>query len=89
MAAVTARTTGDGPRDPDPEEGRLVREAAGGSIAAFEGLYRRYERRIYALCLRMTGSPDQAAITETAHSGLVVPSETIVAPTITLEMPRR
>ncbi len=60
MAAVTARTTGDGPRDPDPEEGRLVREAAGGSIAAFEGLYRRYERRIYALCLRMTGSPDQA-----------------------------
>ncbi len=60
MAAVTARTTGDGPRDPDPEEARLVREAAGGSIAAFEGLYRRYERRIYALCLRMTGSPDQA-----------------------------
>jgi hypothetical protein len=35
------------------------------------------------------GSPDQAAMTDTAHSGLVVPSETIVAPTMILEMPIR
>ena len=39
---------------------RQVREAGGGSVKAFECLYRRYERRIYALCLRMTGSRDQA-----------------------------
>lgn len=60
MAAVTVRDTRDGPRDGDRDEARLVREAAGGSVTAFEGLYRRYERRIYALCLRMTGSRDQA-----------------------------
>ena len=60
MAAVTARGTGDGQPDGGQDEIRLVREAAGGSVAAFEGLYRRYERRIYALCLRMTGSRDQA-----------------------------
>jgi RNA polymerase sigma-70 factor (ECF subfamily) len=60
VAAVTARGTRDGPQDGDQDDARLVREAAGGSITAFEGLYRRYERRIYALCLRMTGSRDQA-----------------------------
>jgi RNA polymerase sigma-70 factor (ECF subfamily) len=60
VAAVTARGTGDGPQDGGQGDVRLVREAAGGSITAFEELYRRYERRIYALCLRMTGSRDQA-----------------------------
>ena len=60
MAVVTAQGTRDGPQDGDQDDARLVREAAGGSITAFEGLYRRYERRIYALCLRMTGSRDQA-----------------------------
>ena len=57
---MTARSTPDGPQDGDQDEARQVREAAGGSVKAFECLYRRYERRIYALCLRMTGSRDQA-----------------------------
>jgi hypothetical protein len=33
------------------------------------------------------GRPVHAARTDTAHSGLVVPSETIVAPTITGDIP--
>jgi RNA polymerase sigma-70 factor, ECF subfamily len=36
-------------------ERRLVTEAAGGSSAAFEALYRRHSAHIYGLCLRMTG----------------------------------
>jgi hypothetical protein len=35
------------------------------------------------------GSPPHAAITETAHSGLVVPSDTTVAPTMIFEIPNR
>ena len=35
------------------------------------------------------GSPDHAAMTETAHSGLVVPSDTTVAPTMIFEIPSR
>jgi RNA polymerase sigma-70 factor, ECF subfamily len=38
------------------EERRLVAAAAAGSTAAFEQLYRRHSRRVYALCLRMTGN---------------------------------
>ena len=38
------------------EERRLVAAAVAGSTAAFEQLYRRHSRRVYALCLRMTGN---------------------------------
>jgi RNA polymerase sigma-70 factor (ECF subfamily) len=37
------------------DERRLVVDAADGSSAAFEALYRRHVAHIYALCLRMTG----------------------------------
>ncbi len=36
-------------------ERRLVRDAQGGDLAAFERLYRENERRVFALCLRMSG----------------------------------
>jgi RNA polymerase sigma-70 factor (ECF subfamily) len=35
-------------------ERRLVREAQGGDLRAFERLYRENERKVFALCLRMT-----------------------------------
>lgn len=38
----------------------LCRLAAGGDIKAFEYLYKRYNRRTYSLCLRMTSSPTEA-----------------------------
>lgn len=38
----------------------VVREAQDGSGEAFERLYRRHGRRVYALCLRMISDPDRA-----------------------------
>ena len=38
----------------------LAQKSADGDTAAFEELYRRHFRRVYALCLRMTGKPEQA-----------------------------
>jgi RNA polymerase sigma-70 factor (ECF subfamily) len=38
----------------------LARKSAAGDTAAFEELYRRHFRRVYALCLRMTGDPVRA-----------------------------
>ena len=41
-------------------DNELARLAAGGDTSAFEQLYRRHFRRVYTLCLRMTGNPTQA-----------------------------
>jgi RNA polymerase sigma-70 factor (ECF subfamily) len=38
----------------------LVRRAQGGDVAAFEQLYRENERRVFALCLRMSSDPSLA-----------------------------
>jgi RNA polymerase sigma-70 factor (ECF subfamily) len=38
----------------------LAQKSAAGDTAAFEELYRRHFRRVYALCLRMLGDPTQA-----------------------------
>ncbi len=38
----------------------LTQLAAGGDMAAFEQLYRRHNRRVYSLCLRMTNSASEA-----------------------------
>jgi RNA polymerase sigma-70 factor, ECF subfamily len=38
----------------------LARKSAEGDTAAFEELYRRHFRRVYALCLRMMNDPVQA-----------------------------
>ncbi|HXH63350.1 MAG TPA: sigma-70 family RNA polymerase sigma factor [Gemmatimonadales bacterium] len=38
----------------------LVRRAQAGDQAAFEGVYRDHAARVYALCLRLTGSVSEA-----------------------------
>jgi RNA polymerase sigma-70 factor, ECF subfamily len=43
-----------------PTDFELAQKAAAGEIDAFEELYRRHFRRVYALALRMTGSPEEA-----------------------------
>ena len=43
-----------------PSESDLVREAQGGSTSAFERLYWKHGRRMYALCLRMINDPERA-----------------------------
>jgi RNA polymerase sigma-70 factor (ECF subfamily) len=45
---------------PDSDE-ELVRRATGGDPQAFSSLMERHERRVYNLCLRMTGDPDDAS----------------------------
>lgn len=42
-------------------EAALVRRAAAGDRAAFELIYRRHVARVHALCLRLTGDPEEAA----------------------------
>jgi len=38
----------------------LAQQAAAGDMAAFEELYARHNRRVYSLCLRMTGNVSEA-----------------------------
>lgn len=38
----------------------LAQKSADGNMAAFEELYRRHSRRVYSLCLRMTGNVEKA-----------------------------
>jgi len=44
----------------EPNDVELARRSAEGDTAAFEQIYRRHFRRVYALCLRMLGDPTQA-----------------------------
>ncbi len=44
----------------EPSDYQLAQLSAGGDMTAFEDLYRRHFRRVYALCLRMTGKPEEA-----------------------------
>lgn len=61
-AGESADATIDPPADPtaDVADVELARRAAEGDDAAFEQLYRRHFRRVYSLCLRMTGRPTEA-----------------------------
>lgn len=45
---------------PESSDYELAQKAAGGDLAAFEELYRRHFRRVYALALRMTANPEEA-----------------------------
>ncbi|MGB5591229.1 MAG: RNA polymerase sigma factor [Gammaproteobacteria bacterium] len=60
MAAVVPMTGIDSDADEGVSEALLVRRARIGDLAAFEALYRIHQGRIYALCLRMSGSRDRA-----------------------------
>src|SRR5438876_7704286 len=53
VAAIETET----PRTPDYE---LTQKAAEGDMKAFEELYQRHNRRVYSLCLRMTGNVVEA-----------------------------
>src|SRR6185295_9383154 len=48
---------------PDDRDGEreLARRATSGDEAAFEALYRAHSPRVFALCLRMSGSRERAA----------------------------
>lgn len=48
------------PVKPDADDFSLCKLASNGNLAAFELLYRRYHRRTYSLCLRMTNSQTEA-----------------------------
>ena len=56
------------PADSDPKriplgertELEIIRLAQAGDAAAFEHLYAKHSRRVYAVCLRMTGNPPLA-----------------------------
>src|SRR2546429_7401313 len=52
-----AATDIEKPRTPDYE---LTQRAAEGDMKAFEELYQRHNRRVYSLCLRMTGNVVEA-----------------------------
>jgi RNA polymerase sigma-70 factor (ECF subfamily) len=60
MAAVVPMSGMRSEPDEEVSEGLLVRRARVGDLASFEALYRRHQGRIYALCLRMSGSRDRA-----------------------------
>ena len=45
---------------PESNDYELAQKAADGDLAAFEELYRRHFRRVYALALRMTANPEEA-----------------------------
>ncbi|MGD8375863.1 MAG: RNA polymerase sigma factor [Acidobacteriota bacterium] len=55
MQAELARTM---QRTDDIEE--QVHQARHGNVDAFEAIYRRTHRRVYAICLRMAGDPSRA-----------------------------
>jgi RNA polymerase sigma-70 factor (ECF subfamily) len=56
-ASVATAETG---KVKEPTDFELARKSAGGDGDAFEQLYRRHFRRVYALCLRMMGDPTRA-----------------------------
>lgn len=43
-----------------PSDLDLAQKSAEGDVVAFEQLYRRHFRRVYAICLRMIGNPTEA-----------------------------
>jgi RNA polymerase sigma-70 factor (ECF subfamily) len=45
---------------PSADDDALARRAADGDSVAFEEIYHRHFRRVYSLCLRMTGNPTAA-----------------------------
>ena len=53
--------TGSGPTGAnDMPEAEVIRLACQGDFHAFERLYKLHSRRVYGVCLRMTGNPAEA-----------------------------
>ncbi|MCA1636111.1 MAG: RNA polymerase sigma factor [Acidobacteria bacterium] len=47
-------------KPPPPSDFELAQRSAAGDTSAFEEIYHRHFRRVYALCLRMMGNPTEA-----------------------------
>jgi RNA polymerase sigma-70 factor (ECF subfamily) len=64
VAANDAETTkvseGDGAQAPKTSDFELAQRSAAGDMGAFQELYERHNRRVYSLCLRMTGNVVEA-----------------------------
>src|SRR5215471_7497444 len=54
LTALRAQLTGE------PDADALAQAAHGGDLSAFEGLVRRYQRRVYGLAYRHLQDPDEA-----------------------------
>ena len=55
------RTLAVARRPTSAPDGVLVQEAAAGGGESYAALYDRYSEQVYNYCLRLTGSPDDAA----------------------------
>ena len=53
-------TTTEAAKTKEPTDFDLAQKAAAGDADAFEQLYRRHFRRVFALCMRMLGDPTRA-----------------------------
>jgi RNA polymerase sigma-70 factor (ECF subfamily) len=59
-ADTTKVTEGDGAQAPKTPDFELTQRSAAGDMGAFQELYERHNRRVYSLCLRMTGNVVEA-----------------------------
>jgi len=59
-AETTNVTDGDGASTPKTTDFELTQRSANGDMGAFQELYERHNRRVYSLCLRMTGNVVEA-----------------------------
>lgn len=59
--ASGGRTDGEGPGDPGPDDRDLLRAHVAGDAEAFGTLFARHRDRLWAVALRTTGDPEEAA----------------------------
>jgi RNA polymerase sigma-70 factor (ECF subfamily) len=60
LARVDEHVTAAETETPQTTDYELAQKAADGDMGAFEELYQRHNRRVYSLCLRMTGNVSEA-----------------------------
>jgi len=60
LARLTSYVTAAETETPQSTDYELAQKAASGDMGAFEQLYQRHNRRVYSLCLRMTGNVSEA-----------------------------
>ena len=60
LARLTSYVTAAETETPQSTDYELAQKAANGDMGAFEELYQRHNRRVYSLCLRMTGNVSEA-----------------------------
>ena len=59
-AEISKVPDGDGANAPKTSDFELAQRSAKGDMGAFQELYERHNRRVYSLCLRMTGNVVEA-----------------------------